>query len=187
MGSGSPSVPSARAASHTRVVKPALAPETIIDNLATQFAQCYSARGDLEFMFCREIASARVTFDSLQRAVNSLNPFDEAQSRQLDRLSRMQTRYQRMETTALKELKDLQARRNILERFPDQTKDCAPLAEHTAFVGEVPFIKPIPAVLRGRLRSPLDHTPMRFSEPDAAKLAKGIPDIKRLVPDIHRG
>jgi hypothetical protein len=183
MGSGSPSVPSARAALHTRVVKPALAPETIIDSLTNQFAQCYSARGDLELMFCREIASARVTFDSLQRAVNSLDPLDDVQSLKFDRLSRMQARYQRMETNALKELKDLQARRNILERFPDQTKDCAPLAEHTAFVGEVPFIKPIPAVLRGRLRSPLDHTPMRFSEPDAAKLAKGIPDIRRLVPD----
>jgi len=166
-------------------VKPALAPETIIDNLAAQFAQHYSARGDLELMFCREIASARVTFDSLQRAVNSLDPLNEAQSLQIDRLSRAQARYQRMESNALKELKDLQARRNIIDRFPDQTKDCAPLADHTAFVGEIPLLKPIPPQLRGRLYPPLNQAPMRFSEPDPAKAAAGIPNIKRLVPDTR--
>ena len=166
-------------------MKPALAPESLIDTLAAQFAQHYSARGDLELMFCREIASARVTFDSLQRAVNSLDPLDDAQSLKFDRLSRMQARYQRMETAALKELKDLQARRNISERFPDQTKDCPPLADHTPFIGEIPFIKPIPPLLRGRLYPPLNHTPMTTNAPDPATLAKGIPDIKRLVPDTR--
>lgn len=138
-------------------MKPALAPETIIDNLAAQFAQQYSARGELELMFCREIASARVTFDSLQRAVNSLDPLDDAQALKLDRLSRMQARYQRMEIAALKELKNLQARRNVMERFPDQTKSCAPLADHIPFIGERPSIAPIPSRLRRLLDPPLPN------------------------------
>jgi hypothetical protein len=157
-----------------------------IEGAAARLADLYKAKGDLEVYFIRQIAAAQITIESLNRAIHTLDAAAEPDYARIDRLSRAKAREQRQEIYALKEFKALQDRRNILERFPDQTKDCAPLADHTPFVGEVPFIKPIPAVLRGRLRSPLDHTPMRFSEPDAAKLAKGIPDIKRLVPDIRR-
>ena len=83
----------------------------------------------------------------------------------------------------LEELAALQDRRNVLARFPDQTKDCPPLADHTLFIGERPKIKPIPVLLRGRLHSPIDNTPMRVSAPDPSARANGRPDIKRLVPD----
>jgi len=33
------------------------------------------------------------------------------------------------------------------------------------------------------MASPVDHTPRTTSQPDPRKLAKGIPDIRRLVPD----
>lgn len=158
-------------------------PESLIDVTADQLATHYQAHGDLELMFCREIAAAKVTFDSLQRAVNALDPTVEANAIQIDRLSRTQVRYQRMQSIAIRELKQLQERRNIRERFPDQTRDCAPLADHTPFVGDKPTIRPVPALLRGRFPSPLDHTPMRVADPDPAKRAAGIPDIKHLVPD----
>jgi hypothetical protein len=69
----------------------------------------------------------------------------------------------------------MQQRRNLLERFPDQTKDCPPLADHILYVGEQPHIKPIPLLLRGRIASPVDHTPRTISQPDPRKAAKGIP------------
>lgn len=164
-------------------MQPARTPESLIDVAAAQFATLYKAHGDLELMFCREIASAKVTFDSIQRAVNALDPAVEANATQIDRLSRSQVRYQRIQTVAIRELKQLQERRNIMERFPDQTRDCAPLADHTPFVGDKPAIRPIPALLRGRFTSPLEHTPMRVADPDPAKRAAGLPDIKHLVPD----
>lgn len=161
----------------------ALSPESLIGVSAAKLATQYKAHGELELMFVREIASAKVTFDSLQRAVNSLDPAVEANAVHIELLSRAKIRYQRMKTIAIRELRALQGCRNILERFPDQTRDCAPLADHTPFIGNNPAIKPISALLRGRLASPRDHTPMRSTEPDPERRAKGLPDIRRLVPD----
>jgi len=156
-----------------------------IDTRAAVLARQYRAQGDLELIFVRQIASAETTFNSLQRAIDRLNAAAEIDDVRIDRLSRSQARSQRMQTNALKELKELQQRRNLIERFPDQTKDCPPLADHFAYVGEHPIIKPIPPLMRGRLYPPLDNTRMRFSEPDPTKHAKGIPDIKRLIPDTR--
>jgi hypothetical protein len=155
-------------------VKPALTPESQIDTLAAELAKQYNAKGDLELMFVRQLASASVTYDSLQRAINSLDPSTDAGCAQIDRLSRTQVRYQRMQAVAIKELKGLQERRNIAERFPDQTRDCAPLADHTLFIGEKPRVKPVHWSARGRMPSPLDNTPMRVSTEGG---------IKHLVPD----
>jgi len=160
----------------------ALAPESIIEVLAARIAEQHGARGELELMFARDIASAKVTYDSLQRAVHSLDPSVAADAIHIERLSRSQVRYQRMQAVALKELKALQDRRNIVERFPDQTKDCPPLADHSRFVGGKPSIAPVPSFLRGRMRSPLDHTPLRTNAPDPAKAAQGLPDIRRIIP-----
>ena len=57
-----------------------------------------------------------------------------------------------------------QDRRNLLERFPDQTRDCAKLADHTPFIGDAPKICSIHPVLNGKLRSPVDNTPVTNTE-----------------------
>ena len=71
-----------------------------------------------------------------------------------------------------------------MERFPDQTKDCAPLADHSAHVGQHPRFRPIPLQQRGRLHPPLDNSRWRDNEPDPTTLAQGLPDIRCLVPDL---
>jgi hypothetical protein len=134
-----------------------------IDARAASLARRYTAKGDLELLFIRQIAAAETTFNSLQRALDRLYAATELDDVKIDRLTRAQSRAQRMQTIALKELKDLQQRRNLFERFPDQTKDCAPLADHFCYVGQHPAIKPIPPMHRGRLDPPLDNRPMRVS------------------------
>ena len=156
-------------------MKPALAPESQIEAIAAGLAIEYLAKGDLELMFVRDIASARVTFEYLQRAVNSLDPSTPDGLAKIDRLSRVQARYQRMQSAALKELRGLQERRNIMERYPDQTRDCAPLADHTLFVGDKPRLKKLNWTERGRMSSPLDNTPMKVSYEGG---------MKHLVPDV---
>lgn len=152
------------------------APQCPIEARAAVLARQYNAKGDLELIFIREIASAETTFNSLQRAIDKLCAAVVLDDIKIDRLSRAQTRYQRMQTAALKELKDLQQRRNLTERFPEQTHGCPPLADHLSHVGESPRIKPIPPLLRGRLYPPTDHRPMRVSTPSEG-------NIKHLVPD----
>ena len=152
------------------------ASECPIEARAAVLARQYNAKGELELMFIREIASAETTFHSLQRAIDKLFAAAVLDDIKIDRLSRAQSRYQRMQTAALKELKDLQQRRNLLERFPEQTHGCPPLADHVSHVGESPRIKPIPPLLRGRLHLPTDHRRMRVSTPSEG-------NIKRLVPE----
>jgi len=163
----------------------ATSPVPIIDDAAARLAQHYKAHGDLELMFIRQIAATQVTFESLQRALDTLSAAADPNDARIDRLSRAKAREQRQQIYAVKELKALQDRRNVLERFPDQTKNCPPLADHTPFVGEQPQIKPIPLLLRGRLPSPVDNTPRRTTQPDPSKIGTGIPDIRRLVPVDH--
>ena len=144
-----------------------------IDARAASLARQYAAKGDLELLFIRQIAAAEITFDSLQRALDKLYAAADLDDVKIDRLTRAQSRAQRMQTVALKELKDLQHRRNLIERFPDQTKDCAPLADHFCHVGENPMVTPINPIYRGRLYPPLDNKRMTYS----------TSGIKRLVPD----
>ncbi|MEP7363161.1 MAG: hypothetical protein ABI972_07895 [Acidobacteriota bacterium] len=160
-----------------------LAPLHPVDDAVARLTRQYNAKGDLELYFVRQIAAAQITYESLQRNIDSLLAAVDYNDARMDRLSRAKAREQRQLTIALKELKDLQQRRNLLERFPDQTKDCPPLADHVLYIGEHPHIKPIPPLLRGRMLSPTDHTPRTVSQPDPEKRAKGIPDIKRLIPD----
>ncbi len=152
------------------------APEGPTQASAAALARQYNAKGELELMFVREIASAETTFHSLQRAVDKLCAAEAVDDIKIDRLSRAQSRYQRMQTAALKELKDLQQRRNLTERFPEQTHGCPPLADHVSHVGESPRIKPIPPLLRGRLHLPTDHRRLRVSTPSEG-------NIKHLVPE----
>jgi hypothetical protein len=161
------------------------APIHPIDDAVARLTRQYNAKGDLELYFVRQIAATQITYESLQRAIDTLMAAADLDDVRIDRLSRAKAREQRQQTIAMKELKDLQQRRNLLERFPDQTKDCAPLADHILYVGEQPHIKPIPLLLRGRLHPPLDNTRWRHSDPDPKALAKGLPDIKRLVPDTR--
>ena len=161
------------------------APINLIDDAVARLTRQYNAKGELELYFVRQIAAAQITYESLQRAIDTLMAAADLNDVRIDRLSRAKAREQRQQTVAVKELKDLQQRRNLLERFPDQTKDCPPLADHILYVGEQPHIKPIPLLLRGRMASPVDHTPRTTNQPDPQKLAKGMPDIRRLVPDPH--
>jgi hypothetical protein len=147
-----------------------------IDARAATLVRQYDAKGDLELLFIRQIASAETTFDSLQRALDKLYAAAELDDVKIDRLTRAQSRAQRMQTIALRELKDLQARRNLIERFPDQTKDCPPLGDHFCHIGEHPIVKPIPPMHRGRLYPPTDHRRMRYSTPEEGR-------FKHLVPD----
>lgn len=78
---------------------------------AAQLARRYSPKGELELLFIRQIASAELTFNSLQRAIAALlaSPsLDERAEIRIERLTRAQARAQRMLATALKELKALQ-------------------------------------------------------------------------------
>jgi hypothetical protein len=120
----------------------AATPPCPIDARAAILARQYNAKGDLELMFVRQIASAETTFNSLQRALDHLYSAPELDCRKIDTLTRAQARAQRMAAVALKDLRDLQDRRNLIERFPEQTKDRPPLASHVSFVGETPFIRP---------------------------------------------
>lgn len=154
-----------------------------IDDAVARLTRQYNAKGEIELYFVRQIAAAQVTFESLQRAIGTLLAAADPNDIRIDRLSRAKAREQRQQTIAVKELKEMQQRRNLLERFPDQTKDCPPLADHILYVGEHPHIKPVPLLQRGRMVSPVDHTPRIFNQSDPAKLAKGIPNIKQLIPD----
>ena len=147
-------------------------------------ASHYRAKGDLELMFIRQIAASQVTCESLQRNIDTLLSAPDPNDIRIERFSRTKAREQRAQILALKELKDLQHRRNIMERFPDQTRDCAPLADHSAHVGQHPRFRPIPLQQRGRLHPPLDNSRWRDNEPDPTTLAKGLPDIRCLVPDV---
>ena len=130
-----------------------------IDARAASLARQYAAKGDLELLFIRQIAASEVTFDSLQRALDKLYAAADLDDVKIDRLTRAQSRAQRMGTVALKELTSLQARRNIIERFPEQTKDRPPLAEHLSFVGENPFVRPYTPPQPRRAPEPAGATP----------------------------
>ncbi|MEP7367024.1 MAG: hypothetical protein ABI972_27510 [Acidobacteriota bacterium] len=119
------------------------APNTPIDDAVARLTRQYKAEGDIELMFIRQIAAAQVTYESLQRAIDTLLAAADLNDLRIDRLSRAKAREQRQQTTALKELKDLQQRRNAIERFPTQTQDFPPLANHADFIGLPSKIKPL--------------------------------------------
>ncbi|MBN8734413.1 MAG: hypothetical protein J0L64_28010 [Acidobacteria bacterium] len=148
-------------------------PADPIEAAAQLLAAEYCAKGSIELYFCRKIASAEITYNSLQNSINTLTDETDPDARTRDRLTRAQSRVLRNQTTALKELKALQDRRNLIERFPAQTKDCLPLADHTPFVGDAPKIRALHPILNGKLRSPKDHTPV-----------KNTPAAKRTPPDV---
>ena len=134
-------------------------PKCPIDARAANLARQYHAKGDLELLFIRQIAASEVTFDSLQRALDKLYAAAELDDVKIDRLTRAQSRAQRMGTIALKELTSLQARRNIIERFPEQTKDRPPLGDHFSYVGENPFVRPYTPPQPRRTPEPAGATP----------------------------
>lgn len=148
-------------------------PADPVEAAAQLLAAEYRAKGSIELYFCRKIASAEVTYNSLQNSLTALTDENDPEARTRDRLTRAQSRVLRNQTTALNALKDLQDRRNVLDRFPDQTKDCLPLADHTPFVGDAPKIRALHPILNGKLRSPKDHTPV-----------KNTPAAKRTPPDV---
>ncbi|MEP7362881.1 MAG: hypothetical protein ABI972_06465 [Acidobacteriota bacterium] len=125
-------------------MQPAPTPESTIDAAITRLTAHYHAKGDLELHFIRQIAGAQFTLDALQRALNKISTAGDPDDRRVDRITKSQARTQRMHNAALKELKDLQTRRGLQERFPEQTKDAPPLADHTPHVGYNAPIMPLP-------------------------------------------
>ena len=133
---------------------------TPIDDAVARLTRQYKVEGDIEVMFIRQIAAAQVTYESLQRAIDTLLAAAEPNDSRIERLSRAKAREQRQQTTALRELKDLQQRRNAIERFPSQTEGRPPLADHSDFIGLPPKIRPFLTPPRHRTpesKALLDH------------------------------
>ncbi len=141
-------------------MKPAQTPEAILSAAGARLSSQYRAKGDLELYFIRQIAGCQLTVEAIQRNIDRLCSAEEIDDQRIDRLTRAQSRAQRMETIALKELKDLQARRNIAERFPDQTRDRPPLGDHFCYVGAEPLVRPpSPPQRRASDLAPASSTP----------------------------
>jgi len=129
-----------------------------IEQRAGRLVHQLNAKGDLERNFCREIAAAQVTAESYLRTILQLQAAETPNARDVHRFQLAKSHALRDERNALKELKALQNLRNQTERFPDQTADCPPLADHTPYIGQLPKIKPIPPILRGTFARPTDNT-----------------------------
>ena len=121
-------------------------------------AHAYNAKGALERNFCRDLASSQVTAESYERTILQLQEAQPSNGREVHRFQLAKSHALRDGRNALKELKGLQDRRNELERFPDQTKECPPLAHHAPYIGALPKIKPIPPILRSTMARPTDNT-----------------------------
>ena len=132
--------------------------ETIEQRTEVLFTR-YHAKGELERQFCRDMASSQVTAESYERLIFKLGDAEDPDDRRLGRVQLAKSRALRDGHNALKDLMMVQDRRNLIERFPDQTVDCAPFANHTPFIGDEPKIKPIPPILRGTMHKPTDNTP----------------------------
>ena len=118
----------------------------------------FNAKGELERQFCRDMASSQVTAESYERLFFKLTEAVDPDDRRIGRVQLAKSRALNDGHKALRALMDVQDRRNLIERFPDQTKDCPALANHAPFIGDLPKIKPIPPILRGSMASPLDNT-----------------------------
>ena len=118
----------------------------------------YNAKGELERQFCRDMASSQVTAESYERLIFKLGDAEDPDDRRIGRIQLAKSRALNDGHKALRALIDVQDRRNLIERFPDQTKDCPSLANHAPFIGELPKIKPIPPILRGTMAHPTDNT-----------------------------
>ena len=118
----------------------------------------YNAKGALERSFCRDLASSQVTAESYERTILHFQEAETPNGRDVHRFQLAKSHALRDGRNALKELKGLQDRRNEVERFPDQTKDCPPLAHHAPYIGALPKIKPIPPILRSTMAKPTDNT-----------------------------
>ncbi|MBN8732098.1 MAG: hypothetical protein J0L64_16270, partial [Acidobacteria bacterium] len=108
--------------------------------------------------FCRDMASSQVTAESYERLFFKLTEAEDPDDRRIARIQLAKSRALNDGHKALKALMHCQDRRNLVERFPDQTKDCPSLANHTPFIGELPKIKPIPPILRSTMARPTDNT-----------------------------
>jgi len=134
------------------------APIETIEQRTERLVLQHNAKGDLERQFCRDMASSQVTAESYERLIFKLTGAADPDDRRLGRIQLAKSRALNDGHKALKALMAVQDRRNLVERFPDQTRDCPQLANHTPFIGELPKIKPIPPILRGTLASPIDNT-----------------------------
>ena len=149
-----PGATGANPAATTNPSNPAPTTPCPIEALKEILVQQYHAVGQLEIMFCRRIAAAEITANSIQDDILRLTPESDPHRRLLDRLTLAQTRTLRHQANALKELKDLQDRRNLAERFPAQVPQTSPLADHSPFIGTPPKINPAPARLQDRPTPP---------------------------------
>lgn len=129
-------------------MKPAATPEAAIDAAVADLCSLYHAKGDLELMFVRQIAGAQFTLDALERSLIKLTTAAELDIPAIDRITRIQSREQRRMTVALKELKDLQERRSLIQRFPEQTQGLPPLANHFCHVGAQPIVAPFSTLMK---------------------------------------
>jgi len=131
--------------------------ETIEQRTETRVHR-FNAKGELERNFCRDMASSQVTAESYERLIFKLGDADDPDDRRIGRIQLAKSRALNDGHKALRALMDVQDRRNLIERFPDQTNDCPALANHAPFIGELPKIKPIPPILRGTMAKPTDNT-----------------------------
>ncbi|MBN8732565.1 MAG: hypothetical protein J0L64_18620 [Acidobacteria bacterium] len=118
----------------------------------------FNAKGALERSFCRDLASSQVTAESYERTILHFQEAETPNGRDVHRFQLAKSHALRDGRNALKELKGLQDRRNELERFPDQTNHCPPLANHALYIGALPKIKPIAPILRTTMAKPTDNT-----------------------------
>ncbi|MBK7930015.1 MAG: hypothetical protein IPJ98_21825 [Bryobacterales bacterium] len=134
------------------------APLETIEQRTERLVLQHNAKGDLERNFCRDMASSQVTAESYERLIFKLGDAEDPDDRRLGRIQLAKSRALNDGHKALRALMDVQDRRNLIERFPDQTNDCPSLANHAPFIGELPKIKPIPPILRSTLANPTDNT-----------------------------
>ena len=134
------------------------APIETIEQRTETLVHRFNAKGELERNFCRDMASSQVTAESYERLIFKLGDADDPDDRRICRIQLAKSRALNDGHKALRALMDVQDRRNLIERFPDQTNDCPALANHAPFIGELPKIKPIPPILRGTMAKPTDNT-----------------------------
>lgn len=151
---------------------------------AAQLARRYSPKGELELLFIRQIASAELTFNSLQRAIAALlasSNLDERAEIRVERLTRAQARAQRMLATALKELKALQLLRLNAEASR-QVRSRPASRELPDLLPPLPSSHPPPL-----LRTPPRPAPPRRQEPLGTPLPLGQSPAPSLRTNLNTG
>ncbi|MBK7931450.1 MAG: hypothetical protein IPJ98_29450 [Bryobacterales bacterium] len=100
------------------------APIETIEQRTERLVLQHNAKGDLERHFCRDMASSQVTAESYERLIFKLGDADDPDDRRIGRIQLAKSRALNDGHKALRALMDVQDRRNLIERFPDQTNDC---------------------------------------------------------------